>query len=184
MPWTLRSSAVFDDSQLITPDAVRAQHQTLREAVLQAGWPTLEAARGKVMFALDNAGHHRDMYVDGHPSLNGRVLFATPKQETDPEAAFFKLNDPESQFDNIRRLVSAGFIVRTRADAATEQARTNDTTRREKAFDSGAQLISTDYPEPDKRFSEYSVRFPDGHAVRLNPLNMPGEQFNDVDLLR
>ncbi len=38
---------------LITPDEVQGKHATLREAVAAGGWPTLRAARGKVMFALD-----------------------------------------------------------------------------------------------------------------------------------
>ena len=126
------------------------------------------------MFALDNPGRHRDLYVSGHPSLVGRVLFATPKQELDAEAAFFKLNDPVAGFDDIQRLVLEGFIVRTRADAATEEARRNDTTRRDRAFASGAQIISTDFPEPVETFSEYSVRFPDGTTIRRNSVNGDG----------
>ncbi len=172
---------VFDDSQLITPDGVRGRHDTLREAVTTTGWPALEECRGKVLFALDNPGRHRDLYLDGHPSLKGRVLFAEAVKESDPEAAFFKKNDPVAGFDDIRRLVQAGFIVRTRADAGTAEARSNDTSRRSRAFASGAQLISTDYPEPDERFSDYSVRFPNGRAVRSNPVNGTAESVSDVD---
>jgi hypothetical protein len=43
----------------------------------------------------------------------------------DPDAAFVKLNDP---FDPaIPTTVAAGYIVRTRADADTVEARTGDT---------------------------------------------------------
>lgn len=166
--------SVLTEENLITPDFVRGDHATLREAVVNDGWPTLEKTRGRVMFALDNPGRHRDLYVSGHPSLAGRVLFATPKQELDAEAAFFKLNDPVAAFDDIQRLVREGFIVRTRADAATEEARRNDTTRRDRAFASGAQIISTDFPEPVEKFSDYSVRFPDGTTIRRNSVNGDG----------
>lgn len=172
---------VFQESELITPDSVRGSHSTLREAVTTDGWPTLADSRGKVMFALDNPGRQRRLYMEGHPSLTGRVLFASPDSEQDAEAAFFKHNDPEAGFEEIQRLVKAGFIIRTRADAATQQARTNDGSRRDRAFASGAQLISTDYPEPDERFSDYSVRFSDGRAVRANPLNGNGLPVADVD---
>ena len=64
-----------------------------------------------------------------------------------------------------------GFLVRTRADADTQEARANNTHRREQAFTSGAQFISTDYPQSDKRFSEYRVRFEGEHTVRPNPVS-------------
>jgi hypothetical protein len=71
-----------------------------------------------------------------------------------------KRNDPVSQFEEIQKLVKQGFLVRTRADADTIQARSNDQTRSQKAIESGAQLISTDFPESDSRFSEYQVKLP------------------------
>ena len=69
------------------------------------------------------------------------------------------------------RLVKAGFLVRTRADADTRQARAGDVTQRDRALASGAQFISTDYREPDKRFSDYSVSFPGGQVARSNPIS-------------
>ena len=89
----------------------------------------------------------------------------------DPAAAWFKINDPIKDFDRIQQLVREGFLVRTRADADTRQARTNQVTQRDKALASGAQFISTDYPEPDRRFSDYSVRFPGRRVARSNPVS-------------
>ena len=106
-----------------------------------------------VLFALDNEGAVRDQYVEGHPALKDRVMFVTVAPEH-PAAAWFKVNDPIKDFDKIQRLVKDGFLVRTRADADTRQARTGDITQRDKAFSSGAQYISTDYHEPDRRFSD------------------------------
>ena len=34
------------------------------------GWPTLADARGKVLFLLDQADQ-RDLYLTGHPGLEG-----------------------------------------------------------------------------------------------------------------
>ena len=86
--------AVFKRDEILAPDDVRGGAKTLREAVVgEKGWPTLDAVRGKVMFALDNGGRIRDAYVKDHPSLRGRLLFATV-DEKDPAAAFFKINDP------------------------------------------------------------------------------------------
>jgi len=91
--------------------------------------------------------------------LAGRLLFASVTADH-PAAAWMKRNDPVFQFEEIRTLVRQGFLVRTRADADTTQARRNDRTRMQKAIESGAQLISTDFPEPDAKFSEYCVKMP------------------------
>jgi hypothetical protein len=162
--------SIFKRHQIITPDSVRGTFKTLREAVLKTGWPSLDSARGKVMFGLDNGGRIRDMYVAKNPSLQGRLLFASVG-ENDPGAAFFKLNDPIRAHAQIKRLVESGFMVRTRADSDTREARKNDTSRREKALSSGAQFVSTDYPEPNKKFSDYSVSFKKGINYRVNPVS-------------
>ena len=161
----------FENDRLITPDDVRKSRETLREAVLEDGWPLLDKCRGRVLFALDNEGQPRDDYVAGHPSLAKRVMFVSAKNSAVPEAAFFKMNDPMQDHAEIQKLVRQGFLVRTRADADTREARTNDTRRRDLAFTSGAQLISTDYPQRDRRFSEYCVRFEGDRSVRSNPVS-------------
>jgi hypothetical protein len=94
-----------------------------------------------------------------------------------------KDNDAVEDFDRIQRLVKAGFLVRTRADADTVEARTNDTRRRAKALASGAQFISTDYPEANPAFSPYAVRFDEGIVVRINPVN-GDPSLRGVDLER
>lgn len=164
--------SVFPEGQLITPDDVRGERPTLESAVLQDGWPTLREARGKVLFALDNGGTTRDAYVAGHPSLSGRVLF-TDSSPGEPEAAFVKLNDSLADGSRIRKYVRAGYIVRTRADADTEEARSGNTTRRDAALTSGAQFVSTDYPEPGPFGTDYVVMIPDGAPARCNPINAP-----------
>jgi hypothetical protein len=82
-----------------------------------------------------------------------------------PEAAFVKLNDPLANGDLISSLVAAGYIVRTRADADTVEARLGLTFRRDAALASGAQFVSTDYPEPDLDVGTgYVVDLP-GHEI-------------------
>jgi hypothetical protein len=164
--------SVFPASQLITPDDVRQGLPTLEEAVLTLGWPTLREARGKVLFGLDNEGK-RDQYRNGDPTLAGRVLF-TNSAPGQPDGAFVKRNDPFD--DQIPELVSAGYIVRTRADADTHEARDGNTAPRESALASGAQYVSTDYPVPDPDFGTgYFVEIPDGTPGRCNPINAPIE---------
>lgn len=165
--------SVFPPEQLITPDDVRRGRPTLDEAVRTLGWPPLGTARGKVLFCLDNAGAKRDAYLAGSPLLEGRVLF-TNAAPGDPDAAFVKENDPLADPARIPGLVEAGYIVRTRADADTEQARSGDTTQRDAGLASGAQYVSTDYPVPDPDFGTgYVVAIPGGAPGRCNPVNAP-----------
>jgi hypothetical protein len=167
--------SVFPPEQLITPDDVRGSHATLREALEQDGWPTLAAARGKVLFTLDNEGAQKRYYLDGHPSLRGRVMFTSSAPPAD-EAGFVKLNDPIADFARIQQLVADGYIIRTRADADTVQARTGDTTQRDAALNSGAQFVSTDYPVPNPKFGTgYMVAIPGGMPARCNPISAPAE---------
>jgi Phosphoinositide phospholipase C, Ca2+-dependent len=163
--------SVFDRSEILTPDRVRGSFATLPEAIRARGWPALDSVRGQVLFALDNEGAIRDRYVEGHTALKDRVMFVTADGPAAPEAAWFKVNDPVKEFDRIQRLVRDGFLVRTRADADTRESRANDGTQRDKALASGAQFVSTDYPEPDRRFSDYRVRLPGEVVARRNPVS-------------
>ncbi|HEX2315817.1 MAG TPA: phosphatidylinositol-specific phospholipase C1-like protein, partial [Thermomonospora sp.] len=167
--------SVFDDRDLITPDDVRRPGRTLEQSVLAGGWPTLRAARGKVMFLMDNTAEHRDRYVRGNPNLEGRVMF-TASEPGRPDAAFVKRNDPWAA--DIRSLVARGYLVRTRADADTVQARNGDTRRRDAALASGAQWVSTDYPVPGMaaRFgTRYFAALPGFVTVRCNPVSAPDD---------
>ncbi|MEJ6579491.1 MAG: phosphatidylinositol-specific phospholipase C1-like protein [Akkermansiaceae bacterium] len=162
--------SVFKREELITPDGVRGGSATLREAVLKKGWPSLAEARGKVMFCLDNEGGHRDLYLKGNPSLEGRLLFASVDR-AHPAAGFMKRNNPVGGFAEIQKLVKEGFLVRTRADGDSEEAYTNDLSRAKKALASGAQFVSTDYPEVDARVGTYEVKLPGGVTARANPVS-------------
>lgn len=160
--------SVFAEAELITPDQVQGTHPSLREAVAAGAWPTLKAARGKVMFALDAPPEQVEVYRGARKSLEGRVMFVNI-DETSPAAGYITLNEPVELSERIAKAVAAGIMVRTRADADTEEARTGETARREAAFASGAQYVSTDYMQPDARFGDYVVKLPGGGIARLRP---------------
>jgi hypothetical protein len=162
-------ASVFAADDLITPDQVQARHSTLREAVLAGGWPKLRDARGRVFFALDEAPRKVAIYRGDRRSLEGRRMFVNV-EESSPAAAYITLNEPLQDAKRIRAAVEAGFIVRTRADADTLEARSGKTERRDVALASGAQYVSTDYMQPDPRFPTYSARLPDGATTVCNPV--------------
>lgn len=153
--------AIFGAKGLITPDLVRGPWPTLREGVLHGGWPNLRAARGKVMLVLDSNDKVLNTYRAGHPSLRGRAMFGF-YAEQDAEAAIFNIQNPIEDETRIRRAVAQGFIVRTRADADTMEARAHDDRRLQAALRSGAQIISTDYypGAPDPLHLGFTVKLP------------------------
>ena len=160
-------------AKLIVPDDVRKKSATLEAAVRAGKWPTMRQARGKFMFVLDETGAKRDRYRAGHPSLAGRILF-TNAEPGSPDAAFVILNDPIADSAKIGACVRAGFLVRTRADADTKEARTNDYRSFEAAQRSGAQVITTDYYVRSQFFSSaYVVKFADSTYLRPNPQIRP-----------
>jgi len=159
--------SVFSEDRLITPDKIRGRYDTLEQAVLAGHWPTLAEARGKVVFLLDQKNVSA-LYLAGHPALRGRVLFTNADPGT-PDAAFVERN--EGGAAEIADLVRRGYLVRTRTDWDTKQARLGDTARRDEAMAGGAQMLSTDYPAGEPaRWTGYQVVFPDGAPARCNPV--------------
>lgn len=165
--------SVMTPAMLIVPDDVQGRYPTLRDAVLANQWPTLDKARGRFLFALDEPPAKVAVYRGKRASLEGRVFFINTDEQS-PAAAYLTLNDPIADGARIKRDVAAGYLVRTRADANTKEARSNDTRPRDAALASGAQYISTDYLWPDPRFAGgYQVHLPGGAVARCNPVRRP-----------
>lgn len=176
---------IFGDNatKIITPDMVRGNYATLNEAVLAGNWPSIYEARGKFIFILMEG--IAKQYLQGHPNLENRMLF-TFSRPGNPEAAFLKFDDPVEHQEAIKKAVSEGYIIRTRADNPNLQNRTGDNTQMMSAFSSGAQIISTDYYRPDKRyktkpkkFKNYACRFPNSNPAILNTVSAPALQITE-----
>ncbi len=165
--------SAFPRPRVITPDEVQGDSQTLRDAIKTRGWPVLGRLRGRLLFAFDTTGPLRTAYTHNKQDLRGRLLFVDSATE-DPFGAISVLNDPQAalQSAEIRKAVAANFLVRTRADADTTEARKGDTTRATAALQSGAHFISTDFPESVPGFP-YRFVVPQGMPARCNPLSAP-----------
>lgn len=167
--------AVLPGRRLITPDDVRGKSSTLREAVLTRGWPSLQSALGRIFILFDVRDAVSDAYRKGHPSLRGRAMFGW-YPDSQPEAAIEIVQDPLADGAKIRRWVEMGFIVRTRSDANTIEARTRDLRKARAAADTGAQSVSTDYypGAPDPAKLGFVVTLPGGTMARCNPVRVAG----------
>src|SRR5439155_10989673 len=83
------------------------------------------------------------------------------EEEGKPEAAVRIVNDAVKDWSYIQYLVRSGYLVRTRADADTVEARKGDYSRWKAALISGAQIISTDYYDANPAFNTaYHVQLP------------------------
>jgi hypothetical protein len=156
--------SVFPRDRIIRPDDVQSGYPTLRGAVMAGRWPLLGPSRGKVIFLLNDRPAKTALYRGQRKSLEGRVMFIATDEKS-PAAAFINIPYPARDAARITADVKAGFIVRTRADSDTREARANRTLRRDWAFASGAQIVATDFMAPDRKIGGYAVHLADGRSA-------------------
>ena len=164
--------SVLDEERIVTVADVQGDHATLGAAIAAEGWPDIDDLRGRFVFALDDHAAKRELYRGLHPDTRDRLLFVDAAPPDD-DAAFAVVNDPFADGSRIRDLVAHGLLVRTRADADTVEARAGDTSRRDAAFASGAQIVSTDFEREDPRWPGFVVTMPGGGEARCNPVTAP-----------
>lgn len=165
--------SVLGRERVITPDDVRADYPTLEAAVRAGNWPRLAEARGKFVFMLITALDTKDLsgYLQGRPNLEGRVAFLRSEPGQD-HAAFLLLDNVFYRPGEVEQRVREGYLVRSRSDIDTHEAKANDLSRAKATFASGAHIVSTDYYRPGNAFgTDYVVRLPGGGAWRCNPVN-------------
>ncbi|WP_350279013.1 phosphatidylinositol-specific phospholipase C1-like protein [Kribbella sp. HUAS MG21] len=192
-PWNLANlesvdreiRSVFPEQELLSPDDVRKPGLTLEESVLTKGWPKLNDVRGQVLFYFDNggAGTIRDLYRAGHENLEGRAVF-TRGPEGQPDAAITQVNDPRGANQaEIQRLVTKGYLIRTRSDEPMATIRDKDYSRLGIALGSGAQIVTTDWPVAGmaaRYDSDFVAKLPGDTPVRCNPVSAPAWCRGDV----
>lgn len=161
--------------KIIMPKDVQGNYNTLKEAVMHNNWPQLKESKGKFIFMLlpGSAGtlssKNNPYLIKG--SLKERVMFLNSEPD-DSFAAFILRDNAIIRQKEIRDLVKQGFMVRTRSDIETYEAKTNDFTRSKAAFSSGAQIISTDFFRPGNTYNTpYFVQPPQQKDYVNNPLN-------------
>ncbi|PWN59686.1 phosphatidylinositol-specific phospholipase C domain-containing protein [Chryseobacterium viscerum] len=161
--------------KIITPKEVQGNYKTLKEAVTHNNWPKLNDSKGKFIFMLlpGSAGtlssKNNPYLIEG--SLQERIMFLNSEPD-DSFAGFILRDNAIVRQKEIQDLVKQGFMVRTRSDIETYEAKTNDFTRAKAAFSSGAQVISTDFFRPGNTYgTPYFVQPPQQKDYLNNPLN-------------
>jgi hypothetical protein len=148
---------VFSGDRVITPALVRGRHASLRQAVAVAGWSRLGALRGKVMFVLEGKAAGR---------YHGALLFTAGQADS----AIAIVPDPVRDASRIAASRQSGLLVMTRADEETREARRYDTTRRDAAFASGAQIVLSDFAVTDPAIGPYRVSLSDNAQARCGAI--------------
>ena len=147
--------SVFDQypEMLYTPAQLRDTFLTTSSRLKAEGWPSLNEALGKVFIILDGdfqglytadltKGIDRPMFIYGQPGAS--------------ETAFVIRNEPQGNEEEIRALTEM-YMVRTRTDAGTLEARSQDYSRYNAVMRSQAQIITTDYYRADPVLSPFVV---------------------------
>ncbi|HVM09472.1 MAG TPA: Ca2+-dependent phosphoinositide-specific phospholipase C [Acidimicrobiales bacterium] len=118
--------------RVVTPDSVTGRGTTLRQSIVERGWPKLADVRQHVTFLIDG-DDHGTAYSNGYTSLAGRMSFVQAPEES-PVAAFVGRGGGSGKYDRMSRLVAQGFMVR---DLAGDPRA---------ALAAGAHYISNDTP--------------------------------------
>ncbi|KAL0488029.1 phosphoinositide-specific phospholipase C [Acrasis kona] len=115
--------------QIVVPQQIRGSFDTLNEAVLKRGWPSVESTRGKFLFVLNlwsENMHCRKLYINKkHP------LFFMRIDDGGPDTAFVEMGSRGNK-DSILESLKKNYFVRTAADSV-------------ESVNYGAQLLSTDF---------------------------------------
>jgi len=148
-------SSVFKDSDLLTPAILKDTFINIKARLHKNGWPTINSCLGKVIFILE--GENCDIYRNDIEKGIDRPMFVFGSPN-DNSTAFLLRNHSMGHEKEMAEL-SELYIIRTRSDAGTLEARDNNYNRFKSCLKSKAQIISTDYYKPDPRFGDFCIKF-------------------------
>ena len=149
----------FSAEQLFTPVDMKNGNTSLRARINNEGWPLYNDCRGKICFVME--GDNINLYKN----KGERPLFVYGEKEDD-NVIFLLRNDPINNEAEINALTDQ-YIVRTRTDAGTLEARKNDYARFFAALTSNAQIISTDYYRADPTIGKFVIRLGEEFILRV-----------------
>lgn len=150
--------------KLMTPADMMGTYSSLKEMRENDGWPTLEKTMGRVIVLLHDSGATSG-YIKQDKSMKTQAMFPMLRyRDRNKEYASFIIdNVPETTLSHKKELIDrCNLMVRTRADSFPVFS----DERYDKAIDSSAQIVSTDFPFRlnESRYHEFSF---DGYTVKL-----------------
>lgn len=149
--------------RLFTPADMLREYESFGEMRRADDWCKVSDMLGKVLILFHEC-NTTEGYIELDPTLRTQAMFPMLRaKDIDRDcASFLLINKPEGEYDDIKEALDSNFVVRTRVDEFTKVTEK----RREKAFESGAQIISTDYPvRQGMTADDYVVCFGDMKTV-------------------
>ncbi len=130
-------------------------------------WCKVKDMLGKVVVLLHETGVTKD-YIAVDESIRTQAMFPMLRyNDRDlPYASFLIMNEPSQVFESKNEVIDTQkLIVRTMVDSYTSVSQE----KLEASMQSGAQILSTDYPaRTDSLPESYKVEFGNGKTVRIN----------------
>ncbi len=143
--------------KLFTPADMLRDYSSFGEMRAADDWCKISDMQGKILVLL-HEGSVTEKYIALDPSIKSQAMFPMLREkDIDRDCASFVLcNKPEELLEICDEINEKRVIVRTRADNFNSVSEK----RREQAFESEAQIISTDYPpRTDSTAESYIVSF-------------------------
>lgn len=133
---------------LYSPSAFIHGEASMQERLKNQGWPLLQDIRGRIFVIIQGKGS------DQFPTFGSAFKYGN---EQDSNCIFLLRDNPKDV--NVLQMLSERFMIRTRTDAGTIEARKNDFSRLKEALQSKAQILSTDYYIPDPKIGPFVIPF-------------------------
>lgn len=164
-------SKVFQRERLITAAWLRGSYASPRERITLSGWPTLEQARGRIMFSIINRDARTQQYAHDFTSLDDRLMFvnAASDQFNLPWACITKV-EPVTESATIAAAHAAHLLVGTNT-CAVNLSDDQCSTLMAAGIESGVHMMHDDLPFPIQGRS-YSLKLPNG-SPGCNPVTAP-----------
>lgn len=159
-----QAKLTFGDT-LITPADMMGNHSSLKEMREADGWMTLSETRGHVMLLLHDTTV-TDKYIAQDTSIKSQVMFPMLRYDSRDKdyASFLLINKPKDIQTQADEVLEKNLIIRTRSDNYGSYKETDS----QIALNSGAQIVSTDYPpKADISKAERVVTFNGGYTVSI-----------------
>jgi len=154
--------------RVLTPDELQNGHESLQVAVQKDGWPSVEAARGRFVFMLDQDDRTPTVYLKGN-SLEGRVMFPRANEETlnSPWAVVAKTGP--GSFHNAA--LQKNFMLSVNL-CSPENKAAECVTRLQNSLAAGTQILMDDFEgdSPKQSLDGYYLQLREQLTANCNPV--------------
>lgn len=159
-----QAKAIFGDT-LITPADMIGKHSSFKEMREADDWMTLSETRGHVMLLLHDTTV-TDKYIEQDTSIKTQAMFPMLRYDSRDKdyASFLLINKAKDIQVQAAEVLGKKLVIRTRSDNFGSYKESDS----QIALNSGAQIVSTDYPpKADMSKAQRVVTFNGGYTVSI-----------------